>query len=372
MKRYFFLFACVLSLGPFPGQCAETAKATAYCNSLRFQRGIDPDGNYYLDLTSLNGSLNGELPPDFQGSGYTHLTYLSLVDELVGDTLSGTLAIDVPDGGDANRDGFPDFFQVSQAVNGLASSGAFDQLGFYGSGSVTASWNRPAGSKDGTCVLSMKLMPFQPVAFSFGFELIEYKGSLSYTPASTNVGGNLSLTQTGNTGSVFAGKVQFVKSAGDRFNELRLLSGVWTNETQEALTYTTHLFSRDARWPTNYYGYLEFTDTNNPGAFYPYGVWMLSIDDLNDSNRNSIPDFSDDPAAGVLPRQPMIELLASATNLALTLHGDLGHVHEIQALSDLSTNNWQTAASVTLTNDPQIVLLPLPAGRTTFWRVKAQ
>ena len=371
--KYHYLLSGVLSLGIVATCCAQTANVTAYSYSLRFQRGIDPEGNYYLDLTSLDGSVNGELALDFLASGYTHSTYLSLVDELLGDTLSGRMGIDVPDGGDANGDGFPDFFQVSQGVTNLASSGAFNQRAFYGNGSVTASWNRPAGSKDGTCALSMKLMPFQPVAFSFGFEVIEYTGPLGYIPASTNVGGHLSLVRTGNSGSSFVGDVQFVKSPGDRFNELTLLSGVWTNETQQPLTYNSHLFSRDADWPTNYYGYLEFTDTNNPEGFYPYGVWMLSIDDLNDSNHNGIPNFSDDPTSGALPRQPRIELLANATNLAMTLHGDVGHVHEIQALSDLSASHWQMAVSVTLTNDPQTVLLPLPqGGGATFWRMKAQ
>jgi len=370
--KYRYLLAGLISLGILTTCCSQTANVAAYSYSLRFQRGIDPEGNYYLDLSSLNGGINGELALDFLASGYTHSTYLSLVDELLGDTLSGRMAIDVPDGGDANGDGFPDFFQVSQGVTNLASSGAFDQLAVYGNGSVTASWNRPAGSKDGTCVLSMKLMPFQPVAFSFSFEVIEYAGHLDYRPSSANVGGRLSLAQTGNPTSTFNGEVQFVKSPSDRFNELRLLSGVWTNETQQPLNYNSHLVSRDVNWPTNYYGYLEFTDTNNPDGFYPYAVWMLSIDDINDSNHNGIPDFSDDPSGSVLPRQPKLELLANATNLAMTLHGDVGHIHEIQALSDLTTPHWQIAASVTLTNDPQTVLLPLPQGGATFWRVKAR
>lgn len=371
MKLYVYLLAGVVSLGPVAGQSAEIANATAFCYSLRFQRGIDPNGNYYLDFSSLNGSVNGELAPDFLASGYTHSAYLSLVDELLGETLSGALALDVPDAGDANGDGFPDFFQVSQGVTNLPSSGAYN-LTMYGNGSTTATWNRPAGSKDGTCVLRMNLMPFQPVAFSFGFELLEYKGPLSYMPSKTNVNGSATLVQTGNASSTFNGAVHFVKSSTDRFNELTLQPGTWTNEVPLPVSYTTHLFSRDLRWPTNYYGYLEFADNTTPGAFYPYGLWLLSIDDLNDVNHNGIPDFSDDPAGAGLPRQPRIELLPGTTNLVLTVHGDTGHVHEIQALSDLGTTNWQGVVSVTLTNDPQAVSLARPLGGLTLWRVRAQ
>jgi len=33
---------------------------------------------------------------------------------------------------------------------------------------------------------------------------------------------------------------------------------------------------------------------------------------------------------------------------------------------------WQTILSITLTNDPQTVSLPLPAVAQKFWRVSAQ
>jgi hypothetical protein len=137
------------------------------------------------------------------------------------------------------------------------------------------------------------------------------------------------------------------------------------------MSYVDHLVSRDQTWPTNYYGYLEFDDDNNPNTFYPYGIWMLSIDDLNDSNHNGIPDFSDDPGNKPLPRQPSLEVFPTGTNVLLTLHGDLGYTHEIQQISDLSTSNWQAAGSMVLTNDPQIVLVPLPSSATTFWRARA-
>lgn len=371
MKLDCYLLAALMSFPALRSHCSETARATAFCYSLSFQRGIDPEGNYYLEMSALNGGVNGELAPDFLDSGYSHSTYLSLVDELMGETLSGVMALDVPTGGDANGDGFPDFFQVNRGVTNLPSAGSYE-LALYGSGRVTANWNRPAGSKDGTCVLSMKLMPFRPVAFTFPFEVLEYKGALAYSSSITNVSGSVQFIQTGNSASWFGGTVQFLKSSAERFNQLTLQPGAWTNELSAPVHFVSHVFSRDARWPTNYCGYLEFTDTNYPNSFYPYALWLLSVDDQNDANRNGIPDFSDDPVAGASPRQPRVELSTRATNLVITLHGDVGRVHELQTLSDLSCANWQSAARLTLTNDPQLVTFPWPADKTAFWRVKVQ
>jgi hypothetical protein len=371
MNLFRYLLAGVVSICPVIVEGTESAKATLYCYSLRFQRGIDPQGNYYLDLSSVNGANNGELALDFLNSGYTHSAYLNLVDELFGENSGGMMAINVPDGGDANKDGFPDFFQVSQSVTNLISAGAY-HLNSYGDGSLTATWNRSVGSKDGACVFSMKLLPFQPVTFSVGFEILEYKGPLSYTPTTTNVSGRLNLVQTGNSGSSMNGALEFTKATTDRFNQLTLQAGIWTNESQQTLSYTNHLFSRDVGWPTNYYGYVEFDNDGNPDTLYPYALWMLAIDDANDSNHNGIPDFSDDPVSGTLPRRPQLDLLENRTNLVIRLHGDVGHLHEVQQLAEISSGNWQTTASVTLTNDPQTLAIPLPAGPMSFWRVRAR
>jgi hypothetical protein len=204
------------------------------------------------------------------------------------------------------------------------------------------------------------------------FEILEYKGPIAYTSGTNKVSATLSLARTGAPSSFMKGAAQFVKTPADRFNELTLQTGIWTNEAQQAVSYVQNLLSRVETWPTNYYGYLEFDDDSNTNTFYPYGIWMLSIDDLNDSNHNGIPDFSDDPGSSHLPRQPRLELLQTNTNLLLTLRGDVGYTHEVQQLTALASGNWQTTTSVVLTNDPQVVSLPRPSTATTFWRARAR
>ncbi|HEV2327891.1 MAG TPA: hypothetical protein VGY56_03775 [Verrucomicrobiae bacterium] len=98
---------------------------------------------------------------------------------------------------------------------------------------------------------------------------------------------------------------------------------------------------------------------------------MLSIDDTNDANANGIPDFSDNPAVA-LPRVPHLSLARGPTNLLLTVSGSVSHTNQIQQIGSLSSTNWQTTLSFLLTNDPQMVSLPLPAGTPKFWRVVAQ
>jgi hypothetical protein len=192
-----------------------------------------------------------------------------------------------------------------------------------------------------------------------------------------NVLANLQTTQTGNTNNVIQGPCQFVKVASDPYNELAINDGAWTNTALQMLSYTgvpagdQGDFVRDAVWPTNYFGWLFMDDGDPNTAEADYVYWNLSIDDANDANHDTIPDFSDDPQT-TPARQPKLTLALDANRVLLTVAGDVGRVHEIQQLTDLSSTNWQPVASVTLTNDPQTVSLALPTGNSSFWRVRTQ
>ena len=129
-----------------------------------------------MDLTTLSSGANGELAfGDFFAAGYSHSTFLILTDQLFGDQYNGAMALDVPTGGDANGNTYPDFFEVAQPVNAIATSGAYNISGI-GSGSVSASWSRNARSQFGVCVLTLKNSSFGNLVFTPTFELIEYAG----------------------------------------------------------------------------------------------------------------------------------------------------------------------------------------------------
>jgi hypothetical protein len=169
------------------------------------------------------------------------------------------------------------------------------------------------------------------------------------------------------------GPVQFSKVFTNKYNLLTLQPSVWTNASAQALdVFGGHLYSRDLTRLSNYSGYLEFQDGDpNTPSDDDYYLWWLTITDLNDTDHDMIPDFSDDPASA-LPRRPSLSLAATATNVLLTIHGDVGHLHQVQEAAVINPASWPTVLSVTLTNDPQIVPLPKPTGSAKFWRVQAQ
>jgi len=376
MKWTCYLLACGIFLAPSSARAAETARARMYCMSPRFQSSKDQSSLFTLDLSTLSavGQDNGELAPYFFDFSYTHGCYLDLTDD-VNDRFDGWMDLNVPPFSDANGNTYPDFFEVSQAVSATTSGQYYiPGLSSQNPSTVNASWSRSAGYSQGTCVLTLHSTAFGDLLFSPTFELIEYTGPLTYTPGSNTVSGFVNLTQTSNTVNQMQGPVQFTKVSTNRFNLLVLQAGALTNNAMQTLTFTNvsfvtnDLFERFVDWPTNYGGYFDFDDWDPNTSDVDYPTWVLSIDDTNDFNHNAIPDFSDDPPA----RRPNFSLKVTSSNLLFTIHGDVGHPHQVQESLVLPATNWQTVASVTLTNDPQLVSIALPATRVKYWRVQAQ
>ena len=358
---------------------AETARARLYCLSLRFQEGSSSDGNFKLDLSSLDPSttINGELAPDFDPSSpYSHFSFFKMEDPTALEPIFGVIAFDVPSGPDPdlNGNGFPDFFEVGRPVSGSTDGAYFIPDGMGGAfdqGSVQASWSRAAGSKDGACKLRLRsqmvgLLP----ELVHAFELIEYKGPLSYSPDTNSVSGTINLTQTGAPSEQLTGPILLLKSATNRFNKLELQPDAWTNAAGQTLSYTNDVIDRDLTRPTNYFGFVDFLDGDPNTANDPdYLTWFLSIDDPNDSNGNRVPDFSDD-VGSTTPRAPSLALARGSAELLLRISGTVGRAHEIQRIDSLSRTNWTTVSILTLTSDPQTVPLPLPTNAILFWRVR--
>jgi hypothetical protein len=350
---------------------SETSWATAFCYSLQFEAGSDREHIYSLALSSNEGITNGELALDYLQSGYTHSSFLQFVDELLGTRASGQLGLDVPRGKDRDGDGFEDFFQVRNGVTNWTSSGAFELQG-YGTGPVTATWNRPAGSSAGTCTLSLVLLPFELVEISHPFKILEYSGPLTYTRTPTNATGSVQLAQSCNQGKTMSGPIVFINSTDVPKNQLTLNAGAWKDEANRALSYSAAVYTRDAQWPTNYYGYFNFRDPDHPSEFCPYGIWLLSIDDLNDFDHNGIPNLSDVLSSRPPPSAPKLRISVQDQELRLTVFNGAGYVHELQTTTELAPANWRASFSVDVTNDPQSITLPKATGAATYWRLRVK
>ena len=368
MKTIYALLATVLTLLPSTICAAETAQARLFCYSLRLAEGSDSYGDT-LDFSTIGGPpYNGELLPY---SGNTWASGFALEIYAGYTTIYGTIYVNLPLGADANGNGFDDFFEVSQGVGTTTTSGSYSTS--ISSGTVSARWSRSAGSKTGNCVFNLDDDTFGNLGdYTIQFDILEYTGPLTYTPGTNTVSARINLTQTGNPANTLAGPIIFDKSSADRFNTLTNQPGTWTNAAMQTLTFDNEILSRDLSLLTNYYGYVYFGDGDPNTGGADYQLWVLSIDDTNDVNHNGIPDFSDDPQAVSPPNPPMLGLALGSTSLLLTIHGDAGHVHEVQQITSLSSTNWQTVLSTNLTSDPQVVSLPLPSGSSTFWRVIAQ
>ncbi len=366
MKRFFIFLTAVFLFCPMTNHGSETAQARLFCLSLRFQEGTTYGGT--LDMSTIGGPpYNGELRPY---SGRSWDSGLAL--DWSGMADNGVIYVNLPPAVDANGDGFDDFFEVSQGVANAATSGTYSTTTYF-SGTLTATWNRAAGSANGACVLNLNDDNWGDLGdFTCPFELLEYTGPLTYTAGSNTVSAAINLTQSGNPAGTLQGPMVFVKSSTNPFNTLTNQPGVWTNAALQTLSFASEVFSRGIpTWPTNYAGYVYFADGDPSTAGPDYQLWELSIDDTNDANASGIPDFSDDPAA-VLPRAPALSLALGTTNLLLTINGAVGHTNQIQETPSLTPANWQTALSILLTNNPQVVSLPLPSGTTQFWRAAAR
>lgn len=350
---------------------AQVAQARLYCLSVRLRPAPDEYGDI-LTLTST-GSLDAgkdELiawspPPELQLpiSSESYASGISLYDSLYQDYSGGRLDISI-EVTDTNLNRHPDFFEVANSVNAVRPYGSIDITGYGFTPVPRVSWLRAAGSRTGSCVI--KIDDGYWGTFNHTFEIMEYKGTLTYTPGSNDVTGSLNLTQTGLPANTLQATLQFVKTATNKFNELTLQTGSTTGALLSTLnTFTNHVFTRDAAYPTNYAGYFEFSD-GEPLTYEPYSLWVLSITDTNDSDGNGIPDFSDDPSSPA--RAAQLSVNVSGGSVQLSIRGDVGRQYEIQDTGSLSSPNWQPVQTVTLSSDPQTVQLPVPTA-TKFWRV---
>ena len=360
MKTIALLLTVLLITFSFPIQAAQTAQAHLFCLSLRFHQGENSFGDT-LGLTSISSPLNGEL---FPTTGGTYASNFEM--DLSGFPINGALQVNMPNLPDANGNGFDDFFEVSQGVGSTTTSGNYTTP--ISHGTITAQWSRSAGSPNGRCVLNFKDSSFGDLGdFIHAFEVLEYTGPLTYAPGNSNVTASVNLTQTGNPANTLQGPVLFSKTIPGDFDYLVLRAGDWTNAAAQTLSFLEHDFLRDLFLLTNYYGLVEFADGDPSTAGYDYPFWTLSIDDVNDADADTIPDFSDTPS-GSTPRRPLLSLARGTTNLWLTISGDMGRLHHILENTNLATGNWQTNLSLTLTNDPQTISLPLPTVAAKFWR----
>lgn len=357
-----------LAIGRWAFGAGSPADGQFTCLSIRFHRGTEPFDLFALDLSSLPGRVNGELFPVWGADPYTHGAILTLTDLVWFEEVPGNLLLEIPPG-DNDGNGVPDFFEVRRAVQ-WQGNGVY-QLAGYGSGAVEARWTRNAGDPVGTCVLNLKVNPFQSLAvFTHTFELLEYRGTLSYTNRAGGIEGHVELGRTGRPEVHWTGPVRLLRSPETPTETLILFPGAWTNELDQLLWYPTNHLFRDPRAATNYAGYFDFEDGEPATPEPDYLAWIWTVTDPNDLDRDGIPDLSDDP--GSAPDTLRLWIRKVGDELELGVAGAPPGRCQVFETATLENPFWQPVLTVPLTNASQAVMRVRPGASSRFWRVQLE
>jgi hypothetical protein len=363
-----WLAALILGLASARESLALEANGRMYCASVRINPGYDINNQYELALTTISSSKNGELAPDWDG-GPSHSTYMVLTDKLLDGEDVAFVEMDLPPYQDADNNGYTDFFETAQAISGT-SSGTYD-FDFLGSGIVQVTWNRAAGSSIGSCTIRLKPNAYTTwITTTHTFEILEWTGKISYAAAESGVNATVHWSQTDSPDITVDGSFSFTRNSINVFDVLDVEEGVWTNlATMAEYSFFPTTLYRETDWPTNYYGWVDFVDGTPSSSENDYFSWMLSIDDSNDSDKDGIPDFSDDPF--IQPLAPSLRITPQKGGFQLSISGESGRTYIVENCPTLGAG-WTAATNVVMTNQAQSVQLPLPQGSTAFWRLKVQ
>lgn len=346
----------------------NTAQMRLYCLSVRVATG-ETGGGLGTSLSFHSGNdpdtPNGELWALLDDSGFTHASLLAFRDPSLDLSLPGGIALVLPEETDANGDGVPDFYQVAQETSQVITEGLFDLD--IDSGPASATWSRAAGQRGGSLELQLNGAEFGSLPpFQHSYEIIEYAGTLKYTPGSGTITGRVDLAQVESPAATLRGPVVLKITATNafEFDESSL-----TNQLGETVRVSLGLLDTDPDYAFDYFGAFSLRDGDPATPEVDYELFLIGVDDPNDANGNGIPDLTDPPAGGPPPSLAISLLGANAISLSLT--GEAGRTYGIESREALGAGSWGAFTNLTLTNVTQSLTLPrgpLPA----FFRAVGQ
>ena len=271
---------------------------------------------YRLEFTSADDdSVNDEM---YRTGGTDEVGSSAILNypgsEALGPILA-TLQLKTPMAGDMDVNGITDFLQVDLPVTGLGTTGSLevDDGMDVSRGTVTATWNRAAGSASGTLRLKVSLPDFsiEDLEFNHAFEIFQYTGTLAYDVSGTNITATINLPRMGVAGGT-GFKGAFPMGRMDPATLARLAT---TWDGPGGMKYEPYdTFAVDGIEATvnylgrNLYAGLVILADGDPSTPFTeeYDYLDLVIRDPNDTNQNGLPDLSDPPSNGLV--RPVLKL----------------------------------------------------------------
>jgi hypothetical protein len=301
-------------------------RASLVSQSVRVQRAtaLVLGQTYTLDLTSLSESSppNGELSPSFLPFDVSHFSTFLLADPSLTEPLLGDVYLDVPIGQDGDANGMADFYETALALPLTTTTGDYSTE--FDLGTVQAQWQRPAGSKTGTCRLVLISDELGPLPeFNTTFDLLEYKGSVRYAWASNLVHATLDLGRTQSESNTLSGPIVFKNSPTNSLNALHFDPGTFSDQNARPFAYFGGVLDRVLTTRSNYVAFLTVEDGDPSSGDGDYFDWFLFLSDPNDSDGDGIPDLTDPTGGNVGPAPAFTRIrLDGSGNLILEWSGE--------------------------------------------------
>lgn len=371
----FLLAGLLLALGIDAGsaRAAQTAQVRMFCLSVRVepatsrQLGLE----HTLEFTSADFAPgNQEVYPIFDETfPFTHLTRFRFDGTDFSEPILGELALNTPEELDDNTNGIPDFYEVAAAVPATTLDGIWDSDAGRGTAKVT--WQRGAGDYRGTCKIRLVSDDFGALGeFTHAFAILEYGGTLTYTPSLDPVPTVLAVHRIGSglETNTLLGPLILNRQPTNRLAQFTLAESVVTNQLGLALPISVGDVEKDSDYSMSYFGAMSFANGDPETPEVDYELFYIGVDDLNDADHDGFPDLTDD--VGNPPSPPRLALAPAGDRWQLTLSGEKGVTYALEFAQTLHPDLWREDRKVTLTETNQVLLLAKPSPAAGFWRLR--
>jgi hypothetical protein len=287
---------------------------------------------------------------------YSHQGFFVILDPTTEEPEWLPFVLNVPDQGDTNTNGVPDFFDVALSTDNLQTNGRHPTFGGNGA-DFTAKWQRAAGASTGTVVINLA---YFGLTFVHQYAILSYEGTYTYSPAAPKLQGTVTMTNLVSSDDRISGPLSLTITNN---NQLGYSPGSWTNATGS--TYTFPSVDSLDRAGTHYIAFFEFADGFPETSDPDYLVWFLVLHS-GDANGNEILDLVE---GGGPVQNPRLDITKTAGGIELTITGTAGRAYILESAASLPGTSWSEVQSVSLGSNTQTVQLAAP-GASMFFRLR--